>query len=57
VKLRRFTVKLKYQGAPIVSVPVEVSPEEAGNTEAIDWAHTHQHSRSSVFPHRRPSPA
>jgi hypothetical protein len=40
VKPRRFTVKLKYQGAPFVSVPVEVSPDEAGNTDAIDWAHS-----------------
>lgn len=40
VKPRRFTVKLKYQGAPFVSVPVEVSPAEAGNTESADWAHS-----------------
>jgi hypothetical protein len=40
VKPRRFTVKLKYQGAPFVSVPVEVSPQEAGNTDGVDWAHS-----------------
>ena len=40
VKPRRFTVKLRYQGAPFVSIPVEVSPEEAGNTDAVDWAHS-----------------
>lgn len=40
VKPRRFTVKLKYQGAPFVSVPVEVSPFEAGNADSADWAHS-----------------
>ena len=40
VQPRRFTVKLKYQGAPFVSVPVEVSSVEAGNTDEIDWAHS-----------------
>lgn len=40
VKPRRFTVKLRYQGAPFVSVPVEVSPEEAGNTDDADWTHS-----------------
>ncbi len=40
VKPRRFTVKIKYQGVPFVSVPVEVSPAEAGNTESADWAHS-----------------
>jgi hypothetical protein len=39
-KPHRFTVKLKYQGAPFVSIPVEVSPQEAGNTHAMDWAHS-----------------
>ncbi|MDP3971577.1 MAG: nucleotidyl transferase AbiEii/AbiGii toxin family protein [Candidatus Nanopelagicales bacterium] len=37
---RRFTVKLRYQGAPFVSVPVEVSPQEAGNTDDVDWTHS-----------------
>lgn len=40
VKPRRFTVKLKYRGASFVSVPVEVSPVEAGNTDAADWTHS-----------------
>lgn len=40
VKPRRFTVKLKYQGTPFVSIPVEVSPVEAGNTDAVDWTHS-----------------
>jgi hypothetical protein len=40
VKPRRFTVKLRYQGAPFVSVPVEVSPHEAGNTDDADWTHS-----------------
>jgi hypothetical protein len=32
----RFTAKLSYQGKPFVSVPVEVSPVEAGNADAYD---------------------
>lgn len=40
IKPRRFTVKLKYQGAPFVSVPVEVSPREAGNADDVDWTHS-----------------
>jgi len=40
VKPCRFMVKLKYQGAPFVSVPVEVSPQEAGNTDEVDWTHS-----------------
>jgi len=40
IKPRRFTVKLKYQSAPFVSVPVEVSPQEAGNTDEADWTHS-----------------
>lgn len=32
----RFTGKLNYQGRPFVSVPIEVSPVEAGNAEGYD---------------------
>ena len=35
IKPRRFMVKLEYQSAPFVSVPVEVSPQEAGNTDEV----------------------
>ena len=38
VKPLRFTVKVKYAGAPFVSVPVEVSPAEAGNADEVEWA-------------------
>lgn len=34
----RFTAKLSYQGKPFVSVPVEISPVEAGNADAFDSA-------------------
>jgi len=40
IKPRRFTVKPKYQSAPCVSVPVEVSPQEAGITDEADWTHS-----------------
>lgn len=40
VKPRRFIVKVNYEGAPFVSVPVEVSPVEEGNADEIDWAHS-----------------
>lgn len=33
---QRFTAKLSYQGKPFVSVPVEISPVEAGNADAFD---------------------
>jgi len=32
----RFTAKLSYQGKPFVSVPIEVSPIEAGNADGYD---------------------
>lgn len=32
----RFTAKLSYQGKPFVSVPIEISPIEAGNADAFD---------------------
>lgn len=32
----RFTAKLSYYGKPFVSVPIEVSPVEAGNADAYD---------------------
>ena len=32
----RFTAKLNYQGKPFVSVPIEVSPVEAGNADGYD---------------------
>lgn len=32
----RFTAKLNYQGKPFVSVPIEVSPIEAGNADGYD---------------------
>lgn len=32
----RFTAKLSYQGRPFVSVPIEISPVEAGNAEGFD---------------------
>lgn len=32
----RFTAKLAYMGKPFVSVPIEVSPVEAGNADAYD---------------------
>lgn len=32
----RFTAKLSYHGKPFVSVPIEVSPIEAGNAEGYD---------------------
>lgn len=32
----RFTGKLNYQGRPFVSVPIEVSPVEAGNADSYD---------------------
>jgi hypothetical protein len=32
----RFTAKLSYQGKPFVSVPIEVSPVEAGNADGYD---------------------
>lgn len=35
-KPHRLTAKLAYQGKPFVSVPIEISPIEAGNAEAHD---------------------
>ena len=35
-KPHRLTAKLAYQGKPFVSVPVEISPIEAGNAEEFD---------------------
>lgn len=35
-QLHRFTVKLSYHGAPFASVPVEVSPVEAGSADRFD---------------------
>lgn len=35
-RLHRFTAKLSYQGKPFVSIPIEVSPIEAGNADAYD---------------------
>lgn len=32
----RFTAKLSYHGKPFVSVPIEISPVEAGNVDAYD---------------------
>lgn len=32
----RFTAKVSYQGKPFVSVPIEISPVEAGNADAHD---------------------
>jgi hypothetical protein len=40
LKPQRFIAKVNYQGRPFVSVPIEVSPVEAGNTEGVDWAHS-----------------
>ena len=33
---RRFTAKLSYQGKPFTSIPIEVSPVEAGNADHHD---------------------
>lgn len=35
-KPHRLTAKLAYQGKPFVSVPIEISPMEAGNAETHD---------------------
>jgi len=34
--LHRFVAKLSYRGVPFASVPIEVSPDEAGNAEQCD---------------------
>jgi hypothetical protein len=35
-KPHRLTAKLAYQGKPFVSIPIEISPVEAGNAEGFD---------------------
>lgn len=40
IKPRRFTAKLAFGNRPFVSIPIEVSPSEAGNTEAVGWTHS-----------------